>query len=441
MAPDTIFALASGSGRAGVAVVRLSGPAAGAALGKLSGRNVPPARRAVRVRLRDAGGDLIDDGLALWFPGPASFTGEDVAELHTHGGRAVLSALAEALVALGLRPAEPGEFSRRAFHNGKLDLTAAEAIADLVEAETAAQRRQALRQMEGGLSALYDGWREALVRALAYFEAAIDFPDEDLPPDVTETVWQSVASLRRQVADHLAEAPRGERLRQGLHVAILGAPNVGKSSLLNRLARRQAAIVSAKAGTTRDIVEVHLDLGGYPVQLADTAGLRDAAEDIEEEGIRRALARWETADLGLVVFDGARLPTLDPQTLALLDDRSIVVVNKADLVDDLPDEIGGHPVVAVSAATGDGIAGLERLIETQAAALLGRGDTAVPTRARHRAALAECAAALERAPAAPLVELAAEDLRLAARSLGRITGRVDVEDLLDVIFRDFCIGK
>lgn len=441
MVADTIFALASAAGRAGVAVFRLSGPGAGQALAGLSRRPLAAPRRAVRVRLREASGDLLDDGLAIWFPGPASFTGEDVVELHTHGGRAVIAAVSEALVLLGLRPAEPGEFSRRAFHNGKLDLTAAEAIADLVDAETTAQRRQALRQLEGDLAALYDRWREALLRALAYFEAAIDFPDEDLPPDILAEVWGVITRLQDDVSAHVAEAPRGERLRQGLHVAILGAPNVGKSSLLNRLARREAAIVSAKAGTTRDVVEVHLDLGGYPVQLADTAGLRDAAEDIEAEGIRRALARWESADLGLVVFDGGALPDLDPASLGLLGERSIVVVNKADLAQTIPAEIAGHPTVAVSAVSGAGIAVLEAHIEAVAATLVGQGTAPVPTRARHRAALAECVGALQRARQAPLVELAAEDLRLAARALGRITGRVDVEDLLDVIFRDFCIGK
>ncbi len=441
MGAETIFALASGSGRAGVAVLRLSGPGAGAALTALSRRPLPVARRASRVRLWEASGDLLDDGLALWFPAPASFTGEDVVELHTHGGRAVVAAVSDALVALGLRPAEPGEFSRRAFHNDKLDLTAAEAIADLVDAETAAQRRQALRQLDGELADLYDGWRTALMRALAYFEAAIDFPDEDLPPGVVAEVWAQVRGLQDAVTAHLAEGSRGERLRQGLHVAILGAPNVGKSSLLNRLARREAAIVSAKAGTTRDVVEVHLDLGGYPVQLADTAGLREAAEDIEEEGIRRALARWETADLGIVVFDGGRLPELDPVSLGLLDTRSIVVINKADLASAIPATLQDHPVVAVSAVSGQGIAALETQIEAAAAALLGQGTAPVPTRARHRSALAECIAALGRARQAPLTELAAEDLRLAVRALGRITGRVDVEDILDVIFRDFCIGK
>lgn len=445
MAPEssaTIFALASGHGCAGVAVLRLSGPAAGPALCRLAGRELPAPRKAARVRLRDRRGELLDDGLALWFPAPASFTGEDVAELHVHGGRAVIAAVSEELAALGLRPAEPGEFSRRAFDNGKLDLTAAEAIADLVEAETAAQRRQALRQMEGGLAALYDGWRGELMRALAHLEAAIDFPDEDLPPAVEDQVWGTVARLRRSMAAHLAEAPRGERLREGLHVAIVGAPNVGKSSLLNRLARRDAAIVSATAGTTRDVVEVHLDLGGYPVVVADTAGLRAAAEDIESEGIRRARARAEAADLTLAVFDAGRLPDLDPHTVALLDGRSLVVVNKADLAAGaLPQQLAGHPALAVSAATGEGVDAVIAAVAERAAALLGSGAAPVPTRVRHRAALADCLAALERAPAAALVELQAEDLRLAARALGRITGRVDVEDLLDVIFRDFCIGK
>ena len=276
---------------------------------------------------------------------------------------------------------------------------------------------------------------------MAYFEAVIDFPDEDLPAHIVEEVWAGVTILQNEVSAHLAEAPRGERLRQGLRVAILGAPNVGKSSLLNRLARREAAIVSAKAGTTRDVVEVHLDLGGYPVQLADTAGLREAAEDIEEEGIRRALARWESADLGLVVFDGSALPDLDPTTLGLLDARSMVVVNKADLAEEIPERIAGHAVMAVSAASGQGVARIEEMIQAVAESLLATGSAAVPTRVRHRSALADCVVSLQRARQAPLAELAAEDLRLAARALGRITGRVDVEDLLDVIFRDFCIGK
>lgn len=437
---DTIFALASGAGRAGIAVLRISGPAAAQALTNLARRPLPEPRRATRVCLRDAGDELLDDGLALWFPGPASFTGEDVVELHVHGGRAVIGAVSDALVAVGLRPAEPGEFSRRAFHHGKLDLTRAEAIADLVDAETAAQRRQALRQMEGGLAALYDAWRDEMLKALAWFEAAIDFADEDLPPQVLDEAWARLRRLEATIAAHLAEAPRGERLREGLHVAIIGAPNVGKSSLLNRLARREAAIVSATAGTTRDIVEVHLDLGGYPVVIADTAGLRESADDIETEGIRRARQRAEAADLVIQVVD-ARQPDMDVESAGSYE-RYLLVLNKADLVPGLTVPMrAGRPALVVSATTGQGLEALEAAVAEQATALMGEGAAPVPTRARHRAALGECLEALRRAPTAPQVDMAAEDVRLAARALGRITGRVDVEDLLDVIFRDFCIGK
>lgn len=439
---DTIFALASGAGRAGVAVIRLSGPASGRAYARLSGRPPPPPRLASRVRLRDGGGEEIDDGLALWFPAPRSFTGEDVVELHVHGGRAVLAAMAEALTALGLRPAEPGEFTRRAFANGKMDLTAAEALADLVAAETAAQRRQALRQMDGALARLYEGWRERLVRLMAHLEAAIDFPEEGLPDGLAEAVRTALAGLAQEIAAHLADGRRGERLRDGVEIAILGAPNVGKSSLLNRLARREAAIVSATAGTTRDVIEVQLDLGGYPAVLADTAGLREAAEEIEGEGVRRALARAEAADLRLLVFDAAALPEIDPVTAALAADRCMVVLNKSDAAAaPPPGRIAGRPAFAVSARDGDGMAGLLEALGTEVAALAAVGEVPALTRARHRSALIDCAAALRRGLEAPLVELAAEDLRLAARALGRITGRVDVEELLDVVFRDFCIGK
>lgn len=434
---DTIFALASGAGRAGVAVLRVSGAEAGAALLRLSGRPLPPPRRAARVRLAAADGETIDDGLALWFPAPRSFTGEDVAEFQVHGGRAVVAALGEALLALGLRPAEPGEFSRRAFANGKMDLTAAEGMADLVDAETAAQRRQALRQMDGALVRLYEGWRERLVRAQAHFEAAIDFPDEDLPAGLDAAVRGALADLTAAMAGHLADGHRGERLRDGVEVTIIGAPNVGKSSLLNRLARREAAIVSATAGTTRDVVEVHLDLGGYPVVLADTAGLRAAAEEIEGEGIRRARQRAARADLKLAVFDATA--AVDEETARLVDDDTVVVVNKADAAG-AATEIAGRPALAVSAATGAGLETLLAAVEAEVARRFASGG-AVMTRTRHRAAVEEGLAAIRRAMAAPLPELAAEDLRLAARAIGRITGRVDVEELLDVIFRDFCIGK
>lgn len=440
MADDTIFALASGQGRAGVAVFRLSGPGSGEALRALAGR-LPQPRKASLADLRDSSGEGIDQALVLWFPAPASFTGEDVAELHVHGGRAVAAALAEALTALGLRPAEAGEFSRRAFLNGKMDLTRAEAIADLVDAETAAQRRQALRQMGGALARLTEGWRAELVRALAHLEAVIDFADEGIPDALVAEVGAASRRLAEEIAAHLADGRRGERLREGVHIAIIGAPNAGKSSLLNRIAGRDAAIVSAQAGTTRDVIEVHLDLGGWPVVLADTAGLREAGEEIEAEGIRRALARAEQADLKLAVFDAGLLPALDAPTLAMLDAEALVVLNKSDLAAALPAMVEGHPAFAVSAQSGEGLEGLLAALEAEVAKRFAVGEAAAITRVRHRAALEECRAALLRFDPGPGIELAAEDLRLAARALGRITGRVDVEELLDVVFRDFCIGK
>jgi tRNA modification GTPase len=388
------------------------------------------------VRDPETGGG-IDDGLALWFPRPSSVTGEDIAELHLHGSRAVLAAVMSALGGRGLRLAEPGEFTRRAFLNGKLDLTQAEAVADLAAAETEAQRRQALRQLEGGLGSLYSGWSERLLRLLAHLEAAIDFPDEDLPPEIEARAAEESAALLREIEAHLADDRRGERLRDGIAVAIVGPPNAGKSSLLNQLARREAAITSPIAGTTRDVIEVAIDLAGYPVVLADTAGLRDSADIVEQEGLRRALARAEAAELRLFVLDASR-PEDAAGAAQWPGPDTLLVANKIDLVRDKP----CLPVeaLAVSALTGEG---LPRLIETLATRVAERYDIAAPllTRARHREALETAAAALCRSLEADLPELRAEDLRLAWRSLGRITGRVDVEDLLDVIFRDFCLGK
>lgn len=443
---DTIFALATAQGRAGIAVIRLSGPAAGAAVLRLSARSaLPVPRRAVRCTLSDpCTGDPLDDGLLLWFPGPASFTGEDVAELHIHGGRATVEAVAGALSRFGLRPAEPGEFSRRAFLAGRIDLTAAEAMADLVDAETDAQRRQALRQLGGGLSATLDAWRGRLIDLLAHTEAWIDFPDEDLPPEVGEAARAGVAALAVEIGEFLADNRRGERLRHGFRIAIVGAPNVGKSSLLNAVAARDVAIVSETAGTTRDVIEVHLDLGGWPVTLADTAGLREAADEIEREGVRRALDRAEAADLRLVVFaSGNETDTASLGVLARDPAAAIAVVNKADLGGGIPEALASFRPLSVSARTGAGLPELLTAVETAAASALGGGasEGAPLTRLRHRTALEACLAALERAGTAAEPELMAEDLRLAARALGRITGRVDVEDLLDAIFRDFCIGK
>lgn len=444
-AADTIFALASAPGRAGIAVLRLSGPGAGNALHSLTGR-IPPPRVAQRARFRDpAAGETIDDGLALFFPAPRSFTGEEVVELHLHGSRAVVAAMVDALSRLpGLRPAEPGEFTRRAFQNSKLDLTEVEGLADLVAAETSAQRRQALRQLEGELGRLYETWRGRLLRALAHVEAEIDFPEEGLPSGIWAEVRDAAHEMRRDIAAHLADDRRGERLRDGVSVAIIGPPNAGKSSLMNTLARRDVAITAATAGTTRDVIEVALDLDGYPVVLADTAGLREASDAIEEEGMRRARARAAAADFRLVVVDATR-PDEAGALGSLTDGAALVVANKIDLrpADGArwADALGAGQALRLSLRTGQGLTELLARLATEMKARLAPGTAPVITRARHRAALADAAAALDRFATATMPELAAEDLRTATRALGRITGRVDVEDMLDIIFREFCIGK
>ena len=443
-AADTIFALASAPGRAGIAVLRLSGPGAGNALHSLAGR-IPAPRVAQRARFRDpADGEPIDEGLALFFPAPRSFTGEEVAELHLHGSRAVVAAMVDALSRLpGLRPAEPGEFTRRAFQNGKLDLTEVEGLADLVAAETSAQRRQALRQLEGELGRLYESWRARLLRALAHVEAEIDFPDEGLPSELWAEVRDEARALRGDIAVHLADDRRGERLREGVSVAIIGPPNAGKSSLMNALARRDVAITAATAGTTRDVIEVALDLDGYPVLLADTAGLRESSDAIEEEGVRRARARAAAADFRIVVVDATRPD--EAGALGSLSGAALVVANKVDLRPSdggrWADALGVGPALRLSLRTGQGLTELLARLAAEMKTRLHPGSAPVITRARHRAALVDAAAALDRFAVATMPELAAEDLRAATRALGRITGRVDVEDLLDIIFREFCIGK
>ena len=434
----TIYALSTAPGKAGVAVLRISGAGAGEALLALSGlSSLPAPREAVLLRLRDPdSGAPLDRALVLYFVGPASFTGEDVVELHVHGGRAVVASVLRALASLpGLRAAGPGEFTRRAFENGRLDLTEVEGLADLIDAETEAQRRQAFRQMEGALGRLYEGWRHRLMRVLAYAEAEIDFPDEDeVPGDLIARLGPELSALETEIASHLDDGRRGERLRDGIEIAIIGPPNAGKSSLLNRLAGRDAAIVSDEAGTTRDVLEVRLDIGGVPVTLADTAGLREAANAIEREGVRRALARAEAADLRLIVA----APGVGDFSLAQPGD--ILILNKIDLGAPVPEG-----AIAISALTGEGLDRLEAELASRVGAEYEMRENPVITRARHREGLAECASSLARAHAALAsgrdAELVAEDLRLAARALGRLTGRVDVEDLLDIIFRDFCIGK
>ena len=424
-APDTIFALATGAGQAALAVLRLSGPRAGTALAALAG-TIPPPRHASLRRLRDAAGETIDRAMVLWLPAPASFTGEDCAEFFLHASRAVINAVADELVGLGARPAEPGEFSRRAFLNNKMDLLEAEAIGDLIAAETMTQARQALRQMEGFLSAIYHGWADRLRGVLAHQEALIDFPDEDLPADVETGLQTEMVALRAEIKNHLADHRRGERLRHGLVFAITGAPNVGKSSLMNALAERDVAIVSDQPGTTRDALEARIILGGVPITLVDTAGLRDAADAIEAEGIRRALARAAEADLRIaVIVAGDATPSAD-----------LVVANKIDLGGTVPED-----AVGISVRTGAGLDALrDKLADTARALTQAQGPPPL-TRARHRAALLEAVERLEGATTAAWPELRAEDLRLAMRAVGRITGEVGVEDILDAIFSQFCIGK
>lgn len=438
----TIYAFSTAPGKSAIAVLRVSGPAAAESIRHLTGRD-PPKPRMAALRRVSHGGERIDDALVLWFPGPKSETGEDMAEFHLHGGRAIMASALAALAELpGYRAAGPGDFTRQAFDNGRLDLTQAEAVADLVEAETAAQRRQALRQMDGALGRLYESWREQLVASLAHLEAAIDFPEDDLPASVLAQLNHNIQWLQKEITQYLDDHRRGERLRDGFSIAILGAPNAGKSTLLNFLAGREAAIVSARAGTTRDVIEVHLDIAGYPVILADTAGLRAADDEIEAEGVRRAIDRASTADLKLVLFDAGRWPAVDPQSRAQLHENALAILSKADLAQ-LPEEpaIEGFPALPLSMKSGAGAQELLKRLEEVVGERFSPGPLPELTRRRHREALEDCRAALQRAEAAGSPELKAEDLRLAARSLGSITGRVDVEELLDRIFRDFCIGK
>ena len=433
---STIFALASAPGRAGVGVVRLSGPAAGAIAQGVAGP-LPPPREAALRRLTDGGAE-IDHALLLWFPAPHSFTGEDVAEFHIHGGRAVREALFAALSARGARVAEPGEFSRRAVENGKLDLTRAEAVADLVDAETPAQLRQALRQHDGVLADLYEGWRSRLIAALGRAEAAIDFSDDGVGESEFVAAQQAAGEIIKEIQSHMDDAGRGESLREGLKLTILGPPNVGKSSLINALARRPVAIVSDIPGTTRDVIEVRLNLGGYLLHVADTAGVRETGDAIEAEGVRRALSH-AAGGLTLLLLDGS-LPDPRAGMPPGLPEPDLIVWNKADLFDQGLVREG----LCISLKTGVGLSMLQDLLQQKVQQKLESKDGApLLTRPRHRQALAEALQALRHGLQAPAdrPELLAEDLRLAMRAVGRITGRVDVEELLDFVFRDFCIGK
>ena len=452
---STIFALSSGRLPAAIAVVRISGSQAGVALEKLIGR-VPEPRKAALVRVRDpANGEPIDEALALWFPAPHSETSEDVAELQLHGGHAVVAGVLGALGAIpGCRLAEPGEFTRRAFEAGRLDLTAVEGLGDLIAAETPAQRRQAFRQLKGLIGDRAEAWRRRLIKALALVEARIDFSDEaDVPEDLIGPALHAAQQLRSEIAAVLADGRRGERLREGLVVAIAGPPNAGKSTLLNRLARRDAAIVSPYAGTTRDVIEVHLDLDGFPVTLLDTAGIRESNEPIEQEGMRRARERAVGADVVLWVVDAAAAVKNnnghglgEAASEVWLVENKLDLLEKESLVEDRPQNSEYRFIYFLSATSGEGVDPLVAGLSAHANAFFASAESGVVTRTRHRQALEETVAALDRALAegekpSEREELIAEELRAAATVLGRLTGRVDVEDILDVIFRDFCIGK
>lgn len=443
---QTIFALSSGRLPAAIAIVRISGPQASAVLSALCGR-VPSPRLATRCLLKSRAGEPIDDAMVLWFPGPASATGEDVAELHIHGSRAVLAALIAELSKFDqLRPAEPGEFTRRAFENGKIDLTGAEALDDLIHADTDQQRRQALRQLQGLLGDRTRAWRQQIIEAAALIEASIDFSDEgDVPDELQAPAFAKIATLAAEISEVLAAQHHGERLRDGLVVAIVGRPNVGKSTLINQLARREVAIVSPHAGTTRDVIEVHLDLGGYPVTVIDTAGIRDTLDPVEQEGVRRAQARAADADLVLWLADDDDEP---PPTIG--SDQVVVwrVRNKIDLKSEAGARADGNlsaasQSFAISAKQGEGVAALVGAIGEFAAAYFGAGETTLISRQRHRDLLQQALQMLQCSIADRDrgEELVAEDLRAASRALGRLLGQIDVEDLLDVIFSEFCIGK
>ncbi|WP_299684586.1 tRNA uridine-5-carboxymethylaminomethyl(34) synthesis GTPase MnmE [uncultured Tateyamaria sp.] len=426
---DTIFALATAQGRAGVAVIRISGPSAFDVTHQLVG-DIPPPRLASLRKVRDADGTVMDEALVLAFSGPASFTGEDVVELHLHGSPAINRAVLHRLSALDARLAEPGEFTRRALENDKMDLLQVEALGDLISAETEAQRRQAMRGYDGAFTARIDGWRMDLIRAAALIEATIDFADEDVPVDVSPEVSQLLQGVQQGIQADLSGFAAAERVRIGFEVAIVGPPNAGKSTLLNALARRDAAITSQHAGTTRDVIEVQMDLGGVAVTLLDTAGLRDTDDEVEAEGVARAMSRAQAADIRVFLAEQSEPLPLSP----LPDD--IVLAPKADLRTD------GAP--SISGTTGEGV---QNLVERLSATLSDRASGAgLATQERHRVALQsaieDLSAAMEKVEKGPdLYDIAAEDIRTATRVLAILIGRVDVEHLLDEVFSSFCLGK
>jgi len=432
---QTVFALATPPGRSGVAIIRISGQAALEALVKLSGKAEWQPNMLQRANLAHAG-KPIDDAMAVYFKAPKSFTGEDVVELHIHGSLAVIRELLGVLAALGLVPAGRGEFTKRAMLNGKMDLMEVEGLADLIEAETSEQKGQALRQMQGEMSRFYEKLRTEIISTLAHLEAYIDFPDEEIPESVLQGMDAEVRGVMTTIGSTLAQHAQGERIREGISIVILGAPNAGKSSLLNALSKKDAAIVSHHAGTTRDMIEVHLEISGYPVILVDTAGLRQSDNEIEAEGIRRARERAVHADIKLVLFDGTA--ELDTESMKLLDDDAMTILTKTDM--GVHACHAGRNAIRLSTATGEGVEELLKALEGRVSEQFS-GSSAMITRSRHRALLADAERHLAQFFHVKELELKCEELRLAANSIGEITGKIAVDDILDVIFSQFCIGK
>ena len=435
---DTIYALSSGAGKGGVAVIRVSGKEVRSILKEVAHLENPRPRYAYFKPLQNELNDTIDQALVLFFEAPHSFTGEDTVEFQIHGGMSVMNALFKRLGQFqNVRPAERGEFSRRAVINGKMDLTQAEGIMDLVDAQTDRQRRQALSQMQGNLGKLYESWRQDLVRIMAYCEAFIDFPEEEIPPEKEKEIQLKIQSLIQEIDAHLNDNKRGQKLRAGFQIALIGEPNVGKSSLMNALTQKETAIVTPIAGTTRDVIEAHLDVSGFPVILADTAGLHEGQGIIEKEGISRAVRRAAESDLILHIHSLADYPNIQNLPDSLQSIPRKIIWNKSDLFAQKTVTNG----IQISAETGAGIDVIWTEIIDYLKAHFNESSVGVITRERYRIALSEARERLCTALKAPALELLAEDLRLAARAIGRITGRIETEELLDVIFRDFCIGK
>jgi len=439
---NTIFAVSSGKIKAGVAVIRISGRGAAQAFFALGFKDLPEPRKAVFAKLIN-NNEIIDQALCLWFPAPRSFTGEDTAEFHIHGSIAVIENITNVLSKIeGFRIAEPGEFSKRAFENGKMDLVQAEGLADLIEAETSAQSKQALRAMEGDASKIYDDWRTRIIEIMAFIEAYIDFPDENIPHDLDIQAQGKVAAIIREINSQIAN-DAGERIRNGAVATILGAPNVGKSTLINFLSKRELAIVSEIAGTTRDFLEAHLNIEGLPLTVIDTAGLRETQDKIEQEGVRRALSKAENADFKIILIDDEK--NIGDVKNFIQDDNSILVMNKIDVQRPAKNEVMGKKFIPISLKEKTGLQELVKEIKARLEKILGNGENAIITRKRHKNLLQDCAGELEEFIAARQnnlpIELCGENLRRSAVSLGKIVGKIGVEDILDKIFSEFCIGK